>query len=359
MNEEKRNLWKAKHYTFIAISLLFFNKKVISQLTFSINSLSGTSSITCTNPVITLSASSNYSAPVSYTWANSQTITVSNSLSVTSPASFTITASSGTVTSSQTLAIGVNTTVPSFTITANTNDFTCINYSIVLTAVASPSNVTFQWRNPSPGIDPTGPTCFAYIPGTHTCIATDPINGCKATKTIILGDNRIYPFASAAPTSTIACPNGTTILTTSVIGSTNNIIYTWSNGTATITSAANASSLVVNSPGYYQVVVTNTLNGCMTQTVIGVYACVGVDDYNTELNVRIFPNPLKDQLFVAINNDSMPIQVSLFNSLGQFIFSESNIIGQQAIDMRLLPSGVYTLDIKGESLRKLTKIIKE
>lgn len=336
-------------YIFYSILSLWSRNSASGQLSFSVSSQSGNYSITCTNPTLILTASSNYSAPVSYTWASSQINSVTNSISVSNPANFTVVASSGTVSVSQTLAVTVNTTAPSLSISSSPTVFTCTNYSIALSAVADPTNSSYQWFYPSPSPDPMGPYFIAFTPGTYTCTAKNPINGCKSTKTIVLGDNRIYPFISAAPVSSIGCPNGSTVLSASVAGSSNNFIYTWTNGTAILTSGANASSLAVSSPGYYQVTVTDTLNGCIAQNLVSVYACLGDVDQSTDVVLKVFPNPFKDRLnFQSETIFPAGVSIKMLNSFGHVVYNREGVVvenGRAEIELMHLPPGTYFLTV--------------
>jgi hypothetical protein len=344
-------------FLFSACSLIF--NQAFSQLSFSVNSLSGNYIITCAEPVITLSASSNYSAPVSYTWASSQGLTVANSLTVTGLAVYTITAGSGTMATSMILSVGVNTVAPSLTITANNSAFTCIHYSVLLNGISSPSNVSYQWITPSPGWDPTGAICPVYTPGTYSCIITDPNNGCKTTATLSLGDNRIYPVVSAAALFSIACPAGTVSLNTSVTGSGNNLLYTWVNTTGTVASGSQLSTLVVGVPGYYQVLVTDTLNGCTSSAPISVYACVGLGDPDPLGSLKIFPNPVKDKLYLEfLGVKHTHLQIKLMNAIGHTIFSSDRFESDQAIDYSTFEDGIYFLSVENESAQKIFRIVK-
>ncbi len=353
-------LFRYSHCLIIICSLLFYQKS-FSQITFTINNQSGNNySITCTNSVIILSASSNYSAPVSYTWANSQSVSVTNSLSITSPASFTVTAGSGSITSSQTLAVGINTTAPGLTLTTTSNSLSCNIYSFQLHALVNVPSASYTWQVGSPMSECSGPYCIGYNAGNPKVIVKDIDNGCISTATLNITDNRIYPFVSAAPVSTISCPGGTVSLNPSVSGSSSDLLYTWIDGTGTITSGASASSLVVNSPGYYQVIVTNTLNGCMTQTVISVYACVGLESYSPETSLKIFPNPVQNRLNLEFEQSVVhPSELAIINSLGQVVLAQGQVNSKEEIDISFLSRGIYYLSIKGETTRKVFKIIKE
>src|ERR1043166_4403086 len=74
------------------------------NLSFTITNNSGTYTLTCNNPIINLSASSNYSGAVNYSWMGTSTLT-GNNVTLTTPGLYTVIAESGTLTASQTISI--------------------------------------------------------------------------------------------------------------------------------------------------------------------------------------------------------------------------------------------------------------
>jgi hypothetical protein len=74
-------------------------------------------------------------------------------------------------------------------------------------------------------------------------------------------------------------------------------------------------------------------------------------------NIRIYPNPVKTILNVDMKN-SAPVEIDIYNLLGEKLFSSGLIISQILIDFSGKPNGIYILIIKnGESISS-KKIIK-
>ena len=81
-----------------------------------------------------------------------------------------------------------------------------------------------------------------------------------------------------------------------------------------------------------------------------------------ERDVQVYPNPVKDELFVEIQkgDENENYRLMLFDGSGKML-KESNRQGngKEPIDMRLFPSGVYYLIISSREGKLEYKIVKE
>ena len=140
---------------------------------------------------------------------------------------------------------------------ANTTVLNCNQTSIGLSAVGTGS---FAWAN---GVIPisTGSSISVTSPGTYTLGILDQ-NGCAATTNITITQDITLPIASISTspnTQVLTCSTPSITLN----GSGGNT-YTWSNGTANI-STTNAAT--ITTPGTYTLAATG-LNGCIDTEVI-------------------------------------------------------------------------------------------
>ncbi|MBL7921605.1 MAG: gliding motility-associated C-terminal domain-containing protein [Bacteroidia bacterium] len=201
--------------------------------------------------------------------------------------------------STQTLTIYQNTSRPTASITpAGSPSITCSTPTINLTnasftnAVSAPFPhalpVTgYLWNGPSP--QPTfsnSSTYIAYTPGIYTLTAQDLNNGCFATATRTVIDNRIYPIVNNpnAPSPFILdCgPAATTNATIYPImgGTTTGFTYSWTAVPTVSFSTLTASLTTVNKPGEYIITVTNPSNGCSTSGEVHVINGALNGDFN-------------------------------------------------------------------------------
>ena len=152
---------------------------------------------------------------------------------------------------------------------------TCFNPTIQLDGSNSSTGANFQytWSTVTGG-QITGPnnqiTATASAVGTYRLVVRNGDNGCTAQAQVTVSSNMAHPVAEAGPAGTITCQNPTATLNGA--GSSTGAIYTyqWSTSTGEIESGANTLTPVVNLPGIYTLVVTNTQNGCTSQDFANV-----------------------------------------------------------------------------------------
>ncbi len=327
------------------------------QISPTVTSSTGNYSLTCTNPVIILTANSSFTAPVTYTWTSPQlTVVNGNSINATSSGVFSLTASSGTILETVTVSVVINNVQPTVSLTGSSGSITCTTPTILLTAMNTPTNVSYTWIEPSVGFGCTSSTCIAAQAGTYSVIVKDAVNGCQKTATINLTENRQYPMFSSIGLYTVACPNGTINLQPTLNSSTVNVTFQWKLPAGAVTSATNNLSLITNSQGEYTLIATNTTNGCSTSTLVSVFACVGIDEFNIEDAISLFPNPVQSELNIYSPSDEiLTIQVT-------DVFSKVALtlkISQNKIDFSELNAGIYFVTIvtnKGKSKVKVVKL---
>jgi gliding motility-associated-like protein len=117
--------------------------------------------------------------------------------------------------------------------------------------------------------DPFSPLIGAS--GTYTLSVTNTNNGCNSTSSIIVEANQLAPVANAGASQLLDCLNPEATLDGSGSDAGPQFTYLW---TATqggqIVSGEDGQNPVVNAPGFYQLLVTNTLNGCTSTSLVQV-----------------------------------------------------------------------------------------
>jgi hypothetical protein len=66
----------------------------------------------------------------------------------------------------------------------------------------------------------------------------------------------------------------------------------------------------------------------------------------------IYPNPVRDELFV----DSSVEQVEIFNSLGMLVISQGNL-EDEGVDVSILSDGVYYAVLTGRSKKWVRRVV--
>ncbi len=119
------------------------------------------------------------------------------------------------------------------------------------------------------------------------------------------------------------------------------------------------------SSGDYSVIVISLLNGCPSQqSNIIPYYLTGVDAKSNNQNVRIYPNPFKDNITISYNlPESGSILISLFDAVGKEItVLENNSqqdAGQHSIVMKgqFLDKGLYYIKVQTKNYSISRKLI--
>jgi ligand-binding sensor domain-containing protein len=83
-----------------------------------------------------------------------------------------------------------------------------------------------------------------------------------------------------------------------------------------------------------------------------------------DLNVTIYPNPIKDYLFIKFDDATLTdISISVVDVSGRFIikrnFEHIDLDEEKTLDLSFMKSGLYFLEIRSEKNSRVYKIIKE
>ena len=147
------------------------------------------------------------------------------------------------------------------------DSITCQSSSVILSGSGSSSgpNFSYHWMaspggNIVSGQNTLNPTVNA--PASYTLVVTNTINACTASVTVpVVADTNIVVAVANAP-DTLNCVLHTTTLNT--IGSSSGpaLTYTWTTSDGNISGGGNTPNPTVDKPGTYQLLLTNTANGC-------------------------------------------------------------------------------------------------
>ena len=261
---------------------------------FTINPPGGTYSITCTTQTINLTASpANYT----YTWISPTNPTLTgSSQSFTNPGNYTVTGTDpvGGCSSTQTIAIGINTLTPTNSVNPTSQVVSCTSTAVVTfsgTVTNLTVNIQHDWYSPlSP--PPGGPAIATsnntisilsgnLAPGVYTLITTNQLNGCTAKKTITVTSLSAWPtFNVSSPTNfSVGCVplNQTTLsilnaMSTQTPPATCSYTFLPPNFAGTLApgpyGAFTSTTIVL--PGTWTVIVSDNSNGCTTQLSVPI-----------------------------------------------------------------------------------------
>lgn len=225
--------------------------------------------LTCTVTSDTMHASSNASG-ATYAWAgpNNYTSTQQNPI-VSVPGTYTVVVSNPVngCTNSATASMGQNITAP--TASASAGQLTCATTTAQLGATTNATSAGFAWSGPG-GFTSSQQNPATTVPGTYTVIITDNSNGCTASAAATVNQNITPPTASATAPGNLNCQTSSLQLNGTASSQGPNFTYLWTTTNGNIVSGNTTLTPTVNAAGLYNLLVTNTSNGCTATTNVAV-----------------------------------------------------------------------------------------
>jgi hypothetical protein len=122
-------------------------------------------------------------------------------------------------------------------------------------------------------------------------------------------------------------------------------------------------SIQVNSQGAYSVTVTDN-NGCSASDEILVSVLTGINTVNSDVAVRVFPNPAKDNITVDISGiPSKTVVMRILSVDGKQISREEvntfNSTAYKTLSLQGVAAGVYVLNVESDKFSKTFRIVIE
>lgn len=217
---------------------------------------------------------------------------------------------------------------------------------------------TYAWS--FPGGNPStsslqNPSVQYAASGTYTAelIATGPGGDDTLTQTLNV-TVEIPPIAQfSVSADTVYLPNAFVGFTNS---STNANGYNWDFGDGNASNNANPWNQYAQT-GIFTVELIAVNNSCANDTTtmtIVVLNANGVSE-NSNLEMKIFPNPAENMLWINLPEKG---ELKIYDAIGKIVISNSVIQGMQLLDIHNLSNGTYLLNFVGSNVMINTKFVK-
>lgn len=226
--------------------------------------------LTCNLPQVTLSGS--FCEPcigcsVEWSTMNGNILSDTNSLEIVVDQAglYTLNATDTLGFSAEVTVNVVELTTPPNITTGPDQMITCRDTAVVLSAIPLPdTGLSFQWSTTNGSLPPidTLPNITVNQPGLYNIMATDLFTGCEAMAEILVEADTVGPIADAGPDQTLTCEHPTVPLDGSGSAFGNTIIYSWNGPLETTVPGSSTFNPSVNAPGWYELIVTDTITGC-------------------------------------------------------------------------------------------------
>ncbi|MFN8259438.1 MAG: gliding motility-associated C-terminal domain-containing protein [Chitinophagales bacterium] len=296
---------------------------IVSQNIIASAAIAGNDlTLTCSNPSYVIGAPA---APGnSYSWVPAFGLDNANLAqpTVSKPGTYTLTVTNlnNGCTSNDVVTIAIDTTKP----VANAGIDKTINCAVSSFAIGTSATVgtTYSW-SPASGLNFSNiPQPIVNTSGTYVVTATKTANGCTATDAMTVFVDSVRPIADAGPDQTFGCPHLPLTLGTPAQAG---ISYNWIRSIGL--SEKNIAQPLTDTTGTFVLVVTNTVNRCVSApdtVVISPKNCDCVfyvpnafSPNNDGINDIL--SPFKDC------DDYRDFSFSVFNRWGELVFTSKDI----------------------------------
>lgn len=225
--------------------------------------------LTCAAPQVTLSGSfceHCIGCTVEWTTMNGNILSAPDSFSIVvdQPGLYTLNATDTLGFSAKvTVNVAEFSSPPELTLSPN-QELNCKDTLATLAVSGMPgTSFTYQWSSenaPLPEAD-TLPSIVVTHPGLFSVLVTDLSTGCENTGEIEVVADTVPPLADAGPAQALTCEQPTVTLDGSGSAFGNAIQYAWSGPSVNIPGGTTFNPSV-NTPGWYELMVTDTTTGC-------------------------------------------------------------------------------------------------
>ncbi len=231
-------------------------------------------SITCTNGTVNLDGSGSSSGGnYAYEWfdSNGSSIGMGTNISVNAGGDYSlvVTDLDNGCTDSNTETVNVE-AVPPVVNAGSGATLDCNNTNVTLAGSgSSPSgNVSFEWFDSNGNSVGTTAQVSVSTSGTYSLVVTDTGNGCSSSEDAIVDENYAAPTSNAGNAGQLDCTNTSVTLDGSGSSSGTEFNYNWvdNNGNSIGTGV----TVSVSTTGDYNLIITNTTNGCESTSTVSV-----------------------------------------------------------------------------------------
>ncbi|PBQ33393.1 hypothetical protein CNR22_16935 [Sphingobacteriaceae bacterium] len=213
------------------------------------------------------------------------------------------------------------------------------NGSATISASGGTGNFTYSW-SPIGG----GAASSSSLPAGVYAVNVKDGNSCSATHTV----NITQP----APIDISTSVNGLVIQANAA-----NSTYQWINCTTNNSSVSGATSqsFTPQANGSYAVIITT--NNCSDTSACKTIVLTGITSDVLDKAYAIYPNPVNNLLTIASDGKG-PELVTIYNNLGQVVYTSTGSNEKISVDMTNQPNGIYFVVLKSGEKSVTKKIIK-
>jgi gliding motility-associated-like protein len=302
--------------------------------------------INCYQPTISLSgAGSSSGNPFEANWSGPGIVGNANTLAPTVNTEGTyilaVTNTDNGCVSEDTITVNADLAVP--IAVAEDGLLNCYNPQINLNADGSSvgSEYNYQWDGPGILGSDTVIDPLVFSPGDYTLTVTDLNNGCEEAVTVTVLENKVAPVIDAGAGTELDCFLTEYTIPATASGNVGHFVYEWTTSGGNIISGADTLNPLVDVAGVYELLVTDTLNGCSSTDNVSIIQ-------DPSLPVALVDG--QDTLTCQVNSIALDATSSTVGTGGSFewLTDDGNFAsGQNTLSPSVDAPGTYYLIVTG------------
>ena len=238
---------------------------------------------------------------------------------------------------------------PPVAVIAQPGQLNCVDSVLLLDAGASSTGNEFnyQWTTANGNFTSSDTVLSPTIdaPGTYNLLITNQLNGCTATASASVSQNKTPPGADAGPDMVITCKELEIALTGS--SPTLNVTYLWTTQDGHFLFGETTTMPGLNAVGTYTLIVTNPVNGCLS-TDEAVVTTELLEDFSFEKTDPYCVGTFGSIVFTGVQGGTEPYKYSI---------DEGDSYSSEPLFADLQP-GVYELTVLDAGGCKLTETVE-
>lgn len=296
-------------------------------------------------------------------------ICVGNTSTLVASGANSYTWNTGAISSSIVVSPTVNTI---YSVTASHTTDACTSTKTIQVQVLNPPTIQISGStslcvNQSGSLQASGANTYTWNTGlNNSSIIVSPLNNTVYTVSgsnflpNCIGQQSIQVLVNPGPLIEFNGPNTVCESEPFTIVITGADSYTWNASPSTWTNSAGGSSFSASqvATNIYSVTVSSFNNPCSVQHTYTVNSspCTEISETSSKREISIYPNPSSGIFTIE---GATNLEISVYNSLGQFVLSKNLLPGKQTIDLSGQASGIYFMTFKTNGISKVVRLVKQ
>ncbi|MCC6726163.1 MAG: choice-of-anchor L domain-containing protein [Saprospiraceae bacterium] len=128
----------------------------------------------------------------------------------------------------------------------------------------------YNWTGPNGWEEENTLNPTVNTAGAYQLLVTNQTNGCTASTTVTVNDDLAAPTAEAGATAELSCQQPSISLNGTGSSFGGNFTYLWTTTNGSIIGDESTLNPIINAPGDYQLLVTDTTNGCLSTDYVQI-----------------------------------------------------------------------------------------